>query len=177
MTSIAKPSSWIACAVAMGFSAGAFAVERPKPGPDVPMRGPFVLNLQVDKEHYYEQNMPAIPYVYENGIYVMKGDRFGVSLEVVDGKLREISYQPDWAKADVTFEFKQVLDADPNGMMLLTIHNRTSHQLQMRALMTVPGQKNAVETSMLPVEPGLTNFESWPHPIVQLLLHDLTFGK
>ena len=83
----------------------------------------------------------------------------------------------DIEKADVTFDFRQEVSGGDDAMMMLTIHNRTSHQLKMRALMTVPDQKKAAETSIIPVEPGLTNFESWPHPIVQLLLHDLEIGK
>jgi len=114
--------------------------------------------------------------VHEGGVYLMKGDRFGVSLEVTDGKLQRISYQPEFEKADVTFEFRQEVDANTAGMMMLTIHNRTSHQLRMKALMTVPGRKNAAETRIIPVEPGLTSFESWPHPIVKLLLHEIEIG-
>jgi len=145
--------------------------------PPVPMRAPFVLTLHVDKDHYYEEKIGAMPYVHENGVYLMKGDKFGVSLAVQDGKLQQVTYQPDIEKADVTFDFRQEVDAGQDGMMMLTIHNRTSHQLTMRALMTVPGQKGTAETTILPVEPGLTNFESWPHPIVKLLLHDIEIGK
>ena len=158
----------------IGLGASAFAMAA---DPDVPMREPFTLTLHVDKEHYYEENIGAMPYVHEGGVYLMKGDRFGVALDVTDGKLQRVSYQPDFEKADVTFEFRQEIDADKNGMMMLTIHNRTSHQLKMKALMTVPGKKGAAETSIVPIEPGLTNFESWPHPIVKLLLHEIEIGK
>jgi hypothetical protein len=152
----------------IGLGIGAAAAA----DPEVPMREPFTLTLHVDKDHYYEENIGPMPYVHEGGVYLMKGDRFGISLAVADGKLQAIAYQPDFEKADVTFEFRQ-----EDAMMMLTIHNRTSHQLKMKALMTVPGRKNAAETSIIPVEPGLTNFESWPHPIVKLLLHEIEFGS
>lgn len=161
--------------IALGVCACAFAADpAPSAPPGVVMRKPFTLTLHIDKEHYFEQNMNAIPYVHEDGVYLMKGDEFGISLDMSGGSIKHVTYQPDLEKADMTFEFRQDVSAEPNGMMLLTIRNRTSKRLMMKALMTVPGHKNAAETSLLPVEPGLTNFESWPHPIVQLYLHDFS---
>ncbi len=144
----------------------------PKPDPDVVMRKPFVLNLHLDKEHYYEANIGEMPYVYGGGVYLMKGDKFGISLDFSDEKSVKVAYQPEFEKSDMTFEFTQDLSAEPNGMMLLTIRNRTSKQIRMKASMTVPGQKKPADTSILPVQPGLTDFESWPHAIVKLQLHD-----
>lgn len=140
------------------------------------MRVPFTLSLHVDREHYYEEKIGEMPYVYRSGIYLMKGDNFGVALDIRDGKLTAVTYQPDLKKADVTFEFSQLVEADGSSMMKLTIHNQTAFALKMRALMTVPGEKKAIETSILPIQPGLTDLESWPHPIVKLLLHDVQVG-
>lgn len=141
------------------------------------MRAPFTLTLRVDRERYYEENIGEMPYVYKGGIYLMKGDNFGVSVSLRDGKVAAVDYQPDLGKADVTFEFKQHVESDGTAMMMLTIKNRTAHTLTMRALMTVPGEKKAIETSIIPVQAGLTNFESWPHAIVKLLLHDIQVGS
>jgi hypothetical protein len=137
------------------------------------MRAPFTLTLHVDRERYYEENIGEMPYVYKGGVYLMKGDNFGVALKIRDGKVEGVSYQPELGKADVTFEFKQVVESDGSAMMMLTIRNRTSHALKMRALMTVPGERQALETSIIPIQAGLTNFESWPHAIVKLLLHEI----
>ena len=147
--------------------------------PEAPpvMRAPFTLTLRVDRERYYEEKMGEIPYVYRSGVYLMKGDHFGVTADIRDGKVAGISYQPDLDKADVTFEFGQDVGSDGSSMMKLTIHHRTAFVLKMRALMTVPGEKKAVETSILPIESGLSDYESWPHPIVKLLLHDIQVGS
>jgi hypothetical protein len=144
--------------------------------PKVEMRAPFVLTLHLDKEHYYEENIGEMPYVYENGIYLMKEDNFGVSLDIDGGKVRAVSYQPDLKKADMAFEFRQDVGADGSSMMMLIIRNRTTYSLQMNALMTVPGEKGQFETSIIPIQPGLTNYESWPHPIAKLLLYDVRTG-
>jgi hypothetical protein len=56
--------------------------------------------------------------------------------------------------------------------MSLIIDNNLKVWLQMDALMTLPGKKGIYKTSILPVGAGLSDCESWPHPIVQLVLRN-----
>jgi len=143
---------------------------------EVVFREPFTLKLSVDDEHYYEQRFPRTPYVIEGGVYLFKGERIGVTLLVHNGKVSAVRYQPDLSKADAIFELSQGSGSERSPAMMLTIENRTKFTLSIQALMTIPGGKEPAETSILPVGAGLKNFESWPHPIVQLLLHDLQVG-
>jgi hypothetical protein len=84
--------------------------------------------------------------------------------------------QKDPAKADVELKFTQ--DKSPSGlMMLLVIRNKLKRRLSYDALMTVPGKKGIYKTSVLSVEPNLSNFESWPNPIVQLVLWNFRFAE
>jgi hypothetical protein len=136
-------------------------------------REPFTLRLHVDKEHYYEQKFPKIPYVYQDEVYLLKGDAFGIDLNITNGVIRGVSYQADTNKAAVALRFTQEVGTDGDAMMLLVIKNQTEHKLFIDALMTVPDRKTARKTSILPVGPGLVGFESWPHPIVQLVLSNI----
>jgi hypothetical protein len=136
-------------------------------------RQPFTLKLHVDKEHYYEEEFGKIPYVYKNDVYLFKGDAFGIDLDITNELIRGIVYQPDTNRATVTLRFTQEVRDDGDAMMLLVIKNQSDRKLFIDALMTVPGKKSARETSILPVEPGLGGYESWPHPIVQLVLRDI----
>lgn len=136
-------------------------------------REPFKLSLHVDKEHYYEQEFGKIPYVHDNNVYLFKGDAFGIDLNITNQTIQRISYQPDTNKAAVAFTFAQELRDNGEGMMLLVIRNQTKHKLFIDALMTVPKREEPQKTSILPVEPGLTGYESWPHPIVQLMLRNI----
>jgi hypothetical protein len=43
--------------------------------------------------------------------------------------------------------------------------------------MTIPGKEEILKTNVLPIEPNLSDFESWPHPIVQLVLRDFRFSE
>jgi hypothetical protein len=60
--------------------------------------------------------------------------------------------------------------------MMLIIQNRSKHKLLLDALMTVPGRKDIQKTSIIPIEAGLSDYEEWPHPIVQLVLRNPRFS-
>jgi hypothetical protein len=136
-------------------------------------RKPFTLRLHVNKEHYYEQKLAEIPYVYQDDVYLFKGDTFGINLNITNGTIQGVSYQADTNKAAVSLQFTQEVRDDGDAMMLLAIKNQTSQKLFIDALMTVPERETARETSILPVGPGLAGYESWPHPIVQLVLRNI----
>jgi hypothetical protein len=148
-----------------------------KPDADAVFREPFTLTLHVDKEHYYEQKVGKIPYVHKGAVYLFKGDEFGLMLDIQNNSVRNVKYQKDVKKADVTLKFTQEVLREGTSMMMLHIHNNTKHTLNVDALMTVPGHKEIAETSILPVHPGLSGFETWPHPIVQLVLQNIRIAK
>jgi hypothetical protein len=134
-------------------------------------RAPFVLRLQVDSQRSYEEHFDRVPFVAEDGVYLFAGDSVGINVTVSGNRLCEVTYQPDASKADVDFKFTQ--EKSPNGfVMSLMIRNRLPRTVSLDALMTVPGEKRVYKTTVLPVAPKRTNAESWPHPIVQLLLQN-----
>jgi len=154
--------------------------ERPSPDPKLDglvFRDPFTLKLRVDKDHYYEEHYDKrIPYVADNDVYFFAGENFGVNLNIKDDDVVGVTYQPDSKKADVWFSFKQAKEL-PGGIgMMLIIQNKLKHRLYMDALMTVPDKKGIYKTSILPIEAGLSDFESWPHPIVQLVVRNIRFS-
>jgi hypothetical protein len=60
--------------------------------------------------------------------------------------------------------------------MALTIDNKMKRAVSMEGLMSIPGKKDVFKTSILPVKPGKSGLESWPHPISQLVLGNLQFA-
>src|SRR5204863_89044 len=123
--------------------------------------------------HFYEEKFGKIPYVHGGDVYLFKDDEFGVALDIQDNSIRSVRYQKDLEKADMTLKFSQEVQPDKTAMMMLHIHNNTKHTLDVDALMTVPGRVGIAKTTILPVYPGLSGFESWPHPIVQLVLRNI----
>jgi len=143
----------------------------------VVFREPFTLKLQLDKKHYYVEEFKKVPYVQGGDVYLFCGDYFGLGLDIENGAIRGISYQRDLLKSDVALKFSQGPSVEHNTMMSLVIENRSQHKLFLDALMTVPGRKGVFKTSVVPVLPRTTNFESWPHPIVQLVLRNIRLQK
>jgi hypothetical protein len=139
-------------------------------------RSPFVLKLHVDDERSYEERFNHVPYVAEDEVYLFAGESFGINTTLIGNRLSKVRYQPDPAKADVEFKFSQE-KSQTGFMMLLVIKNRLKRRISPDALMTVPGDKDVHQTDVLPVGPGRSNTESWPHPIVQLMLRNFRFSE
>ena len=156
------------CAILIAATAGAALAAD-----EVVFREPFTLRLHVDKEHYAEYPIGKVPFVHNGAVYLYKGDNFGLRVQVEDGVVKSLAYAADGSTADVSLDFTQQIKEDGSAMMLLTIVNRTKYKLAMQALMVTPNQQRPQATSIIPIEPGLINFESWPHPIAQLVLHKL----
>ena len=139
-------------------------------------REPFTLKLRVDKQHYYEQHFDNVPYVAGSDVYLFVDDHFGVNLTDTKAEFLTVTYQPDGGKADILFSFTQETDGKGNPFMMLSVQNKLNRGFSYDALMTVPTKKEILETHVLPVEARLSNFESWPHPIVQLVLRNFRFS-
>jgi hypothetical protein len=163
--------SAVLCVASIALAAAQTAA--PKPNGAV-SRQPFTQKLKVDKDHYSEERYDRrIPYVSENEVYLFLGDKFGVNITVRDGRIVNVRYQPDVAKADVWFRFEQPPEL-PGGIgMTLAIENKMKHGLSMEAKMSVPNKKGEITTSILPVKAGKNGLETWPHPISQLVLGNL----
>ena len=140
-------------------------------------RNPFTLKLHIDKEHYYEERFDKIPYVEQNDVHLFAGESFGIKVVSTGDETSRVTYQPDAAKADVELIFQQDKMKDDKAMMRLIIHNKLKRTLFLDALMTVPGSKEIHKTTILPVPAGLSDYESWPHPIVQLVLRNFRFSE
>jgi hypothetical protein len=137
------------------------------------MREPFTLRLKIDKTNFSDIHFDREPYVSQNEVYLFSGDKFGVNLVVKDGRVAEVHYQPDVRKADVVFGFEQPKELQDGLSMALTIDNKMKRGVSMEGLMSIPGKKDVFKTSILPVKPGKSGLESWPHPISQLVLGNL----
>lgn len=163
--------------IAWALITNARGADEPTPDPDAVFREPFTLKLHVDKERFYEEEFGKIPYVHSGDVYLFKGDEFGLTLDIREGQIRSVKYQKELQKADVTLKFTQEVKPGKPAMMMLRIHNNTGHTIELDALMTVPDREGLARTSMIPVRAGLSSFEMWPHPIVQLVLRNLRISK
>ena len=140
-------------------------------------RAPFTLKLAVDKEHFYEEHFDRVPYVADNVVYLFVNESFGINIGLVNNEISSVTYEKDTSRADVLFRFTQEKAPTPNGpMMLLVIQSKLNRTLSMDALITRPDLKGVFKTSILPIPAGLADYESWPHPVVQLVLRNFRFS-
>lgn len=166
--------------LSLGTALNVYAAENPKPEAiteGVVFRAPFTLKLHVDKENYYEESYDKIPYVHNGDIYLFAGESFGVDVDIKDNKIVGLKYQKDSQKSNIALRFTQEIKEDGSQIMMLKIESRLKQKLYVDAKMSIPGKKGIYKTSILPVEPGLGGYESWPHPIVQMVLTNLRFEK
>ena len=131
-------------------------------------RDPFTLTLDVGRKDNFEQKFDPIPYTHQGVVYLFKGDHFGVKLDARGAA----TYEPDLAKADLEVEFSQGTNPGEPSSMMLVITSHLDRMVSMNALMTVPDDEYIQETTIRTVQAGLKSYESWPHPIKQLVLKD-----
>jgi hypothetical protein len=140
-------------------------------------RPAFKLKVSVDKNSYYEANIESTPYVLPNkAIQLYPGESVYVEVDQVDGKfknLHAVSEIQDSSKT-LTIAFSQITISNIHKSMMLKIVNPLPYKLKYTAKMLTL-QKKWVTTDVLPVEAGLTGFESWPNVIVSIALGNWDF--
>jgi hypothetical protein len=95
-----------------------------------------------------------------------------LTIYAVDGTALSITEEPILKKSEPRTQLRR-----EKGMMLFTIENRTEHWLIYEAAIRVPKRDGLYKTSVMPLGPLLSNFESWPQPIDQLALKNFSFTE
>lgn len=168
----------------------AFAMQMlPWPLPQAPanaageaqvFRDPFTLKLRLNNRDNYQKQFDRVPYVDGGDVYLFLGDKVGVNVTVTGDEITGLTYVQNPDKADVGFEFSEPVvkgGKTPGAMMMLSIQNKLKRRLFLDAMMTVPTKNGIYGTDILPIPAGLGDFESWPHPIVQLVLWNFRFAQ
>ena len=102
------------------------------------------------------------PYVTDKGaIVIFPGEQFVIAFKIENGKIVGAEPYPAGGQLSNAIEvnFKEI-----DGGMMLTLANHLPNTVKYDAIMKAPDDK-LVHTSSCPVDAGLSNFESWPHPI------------
>jgi hypothetical protein len=143
-------------------------------------RDPFTLKLRLNNKDNYQKQFDKVPYVDGGDVYLFLGDKFGVNVTVSGDEITGLTYVQNPDKADVGFEFSEPVvkgGKNPGAMMMLIIHNKLKRQLFIDALMTLPQKDGIYNTDIVPLHAGMSDFESWPQPIVQLVLWNFRFAQ
>ncbi len=141
-------------------------------------RPAYKLNVAVDKETFYEDNIISTPYILpDTSIQLYPGETIYVEVIEENGVIKKMTAVPvikDPAKT-ITINFSQEKKGKVHELMMLKIENPFPYQLIYKALVFPFPQKRWLKTDVLPVEPRLSAYESWPNIIISIALRGWTF--
>ena len=90
-----------------------------------------------------------------------------------DGQVRASVVSPvETAESTVTFAL-----ADQSSYRLLKITNQTKYILRMDVRVCIDQGTRCAESNVLPLGPGLSNYESWSEPIDLVLVSNLRLKR
>lgn len=136
---------------------------------DHPCRENVHISFQTDGEAV-DQTIPLYwPRVFNGVISVLPGESFFVEADLIDGELVNIQEVLENSNPEKTIIIKMSQVDGSVGMMLSLSNPFKEVALKFNMdMIDFAGQPH--QTSSCPVMPGASIFESWPHPIPELII-------
>jgi hypothetical protein len=120
--------------------------------------------------------LPKAPIAWNGVVNVLAGETLYVETEEADGKLAGMKVVEKVVKPErtIVLKFSQEAAKDGGGkFMLLRVSNPFRKALKYTMHIHPAGKDKFYRTSACPIPSGLSSHESWPYPIIQVLLADL----
>ena len=136
-------------------------------------REAFKLDLAVDSEQYYSMDVPKSPYfVKEKILQIYCSEKLFVETEIKADTIysMKVVERNKYPEKTIEISFTQDDKDRKNIITMLNVKNPFNKILKHDAMMFTPYSQKWKETSIIPIEPKLQNFESWPHTIITLVL-------
>jgi hypothetical protein len=147
---------------------------------DNEFRDAFTLKLAVDSTTFYQQDVARSKYIVKDDILqIYPGEHIFIEAEVKGDKIESMKVVKENKNPSKTIEieFSQDVSGRQNKGMMLQVSNPFDKILHYDAIMNVVGKNGWFETSIIPIKPKLTNFETWPQVIITLVLNHWRFEK
>lgn len=138
-----------------------------------PNRAAYELTVAVDSAVAYVDTIQAGPFVVgPNILQIYPDETVFVEVEVKKGRIITLTPVQENKRPDRTREisFTQKAKGRQHEMMMLKLVNPFNKTLIYSAMIYLLQERKFVPTSVLPVEAGLTTFETWPDIITTLAL-------
>jgi len=138
-----------------------------------PMRAPFDMKLHLDKspeKPEFIRHFDRTPFIEDGKVYVYAGEVVGINVTLKDNQIVSVAHAPDSGSSDIGFSLKQEKIKEDFNIMMLVTRNGLKRTLTFDASMTLPEGKGSFKTSITPIDPGQSGYESWPNPIVRFVL-------
>ena len=145
---------------------------------EITERQPFTLELAIDNEQYYQMQVDKSHYFVKNNVLqIYPTEKLNIEVEIKNDTIfsMKVVEKITDPKRTIKIEFFQhVDDRKPEGM-ILTVTNPFERKLNYNAMMYIFGHNKWLSTSIIPIEPNLINYETWPDVIITLVLDKWRF--
>jgi len=136
-------------------------------------RESFKLDLAVDSTQYYSMDVMQSPYfVKEKTLQIYCSEKLFVETEIKGDTIYSMKVvgKNKFPEKTIEISFTQNEEDRSNIITMLNIKNPFNKILKYDAMMFTPYSQKWKSTSIIPIQPKLQNFESWPHTIITLVL-------
>jgi hypothetical protein len=161
-----KVSALVLCSVFM--SAICFGQSN-----DLPQRDAFKLNIAVDDTNFYSADIKASAYVLpDNAIQLYPGEEIFVEVELSNNEIKSMKTVKSnlHPEKTLTISFSQQTDGKIHKGMMLKIENSFDKKIEYKATMFLMRYNKWAPTTVLPIQPKLSSYETWHDIIVTIAL-------
>lgn len=139
----------------------------------LPQRDAFKLNLAVDDINFYNADIKASAYVLpDNTIQLYPGETVYVEVELINREIKSMKTVIENLHPEKTLiiSFSQQTEGKIHKGMMLKIENPFNKKLVYKANMFLMKYDKWAPTTVLPIQPKLSSYETWPDLIVTIAL-------
>jgi len=144
------------------------------------IRPKFNLKLFVNDSTFYQSPMNETSYVIKSEmVQIFPGETLYIEADIAKDSLIDLHIVPAIIHKDktITISFSQDHENNIHKQMILKINNPFSESLTYHAHINLMKTKKWVGSSVLPVQPTLESFETWPDIITSIVLSDFYLQK
>lgn len=143
-------------------------------------RNAFTLEIAANETQQYSVEINEGPYfVKEKILQIYCGEKVFIECEIAADTISTMKIVAENSNPTKTIVIEFTQDSKDRTKInsMLTVKNPFNKKLNYDALMFTPTSQEWKSTSIIPVQPKLMNFETWPHAIITLVLTEWRFEK
>jgi hypothetical protein len=143
-------------------------------------REPFKLELVANADNNYSVNIPKSPYfIKEKVLQIYPGEELNIETEIKGDTIYSMRIVDKVTFPDKTIKLKflQSVTNRKNTLMMLSVVNPFDRKLVYDAMIYTVGGQQWSPTSIIPIQPKLIGYETWPDVIATMALEKWRFIK
>ena len=163
--------------IALGFFALIMVLQAAAQDTNVVInREAYKMKLTIDKKTGIETDIKVSPwFTKENALQIFPGEEIYLEAELDNGKIKSVKVVKENLHPEntIAISFSQVVENQAHSMMMLRVTNPFKQNLAYKAKIRLDKPKDKwVASSVLPIKPGITSYETWPEILTGIELTD-----